>query len=104
MKYVYKDDRILLMDGEKEIGRVTFPIFKDDIRVLNHTFVDPEYRSGGVASKLVNEAYLYLKKQNLRAVATCPYVVKWFSRHQDKNDIIAKEEQALLGQECAIVL
>lgn len=104
MKYVYKEDRILLMDQDKEVGKVTFPIFKDDIRVLNHTFVDPEYRSGGIASKLVTEAYNYLKKNNLRAVATCPYVVKWFERHQDKQDILVLEEQAKLGEECAIII
>lgn len=103
MRFEYNDNYIYLFDGEKKIGEILFPIFKNQIRVINRTYVDPDYRSGGLASKLVFEAYNYLKKNDIKVVATCPYVVKWFERHQDHQDILVLDEQQHLGEACAII-
>ena len=103
MRFEYNQDYIYLYDGDLKIGEILFPIFKDDIRVINRTYVDPNYRSGGLASKLVNEAYNYLKENNGRVVITCPYVTKWFERHTDKQDIIVQEEQDNLYPFCEML-
>lgn len=102
MEYIVKEDRILLYDQDKAIGEVLFPIYKKGIRILNRTYIDPSYRSGGLASNLVLQAYNYLKENNLKAVATCPYIVKWFQRNPDKQDILVLGEQEKLGEACAL--
>lgn len=93
MRFEYNKDYIYLYDGDLKIGEILFPIFKDNLRVINRTYVDPNYRSGGLASKLVGEAYKYLKENNSKVVITCPYVTNWFERYPEKQDIIDQKEQ-----------
>lgn len=102
MKFVVKEDRIVLFDANKEIGEIVFPMFDENIRVINRTYVDPNYRSGGLASKLVQKAYEHFKSRNEKVVATCPYVVRWFNRYPEKQDIILQEVQEGLGEACAL--
>ncbi len=104
MRYEYNEDYIYLYDEDVKIGEILFPIFKDDIRVINRTYIEPDYRLIGLASKLVLEAYHYFKENKVRVVATCPYVTKWFERNVDKQDVIVKEEQDELYEFCEIPL
>ena len=93
MRFEYNKDYIYLYDGDLKIGEILFPIFKDNLRVINRTYIDPNYRSAGLASKLVDAAYKYLKENDSKIVITCPYVTKWFERHVSKQDIIDQIEQ-----------
>jgi len=103
MNYMYEKNRIYVNNEDgKMIVEATFPFIKEGVVVIDHTFVDPSLRGQGVASELMHNVYQYVKKQGLKAVATCPYAVVWFKKHPEHTDIIDEETQATLAPECRI--
>ncbi len=91
MELKYDHNRIYVTDDEeKVIAEITYPEVEAGVVDIDHTYVDDSLRGQGVAGKLVTAAYDSIKKDNKKAVLTCPYAVKWFENHPDKNDIIKK--------------
>jgi predicted GNAT family acetyltransferase len=91
MNFTYEKNRIFALNEEGHlIAEITFPEVEIGIVNINHTFVDPSLRGQGIASLLVKETYQEIKKSGKRAIATCPYVVKWFLEHKDYEDILLK--------------
>jgi predicted GNAT family acetyltransferase len=90
MDFKYDKDRIYLENENGEcIAEVTFPEIDEDKVNVNHTYVDKSLRGQGVADKLVTALIDELKKNNKKAVATCPYVVDWFEKHPEHKDVYA---------------
>lgn len=103
MNFVYEDHKIYVLNEEnKEIVKATFPFYKDGVVVVDHTYVDPELRGQGIASKLMHEVSKHAKKLGYKVVATCPYAVVWYKKHQEYNEIIDQETQTELAPECQI--
>lgn len=103
MNYIYENNRIYcLNDEDKLIVNATFPLIKEGVVVVDHTYVDPSLRGQGIASLLMHEVYNHAKKLGYKMVATCPYAVVWFKKHQECMDIVDQEMQATLAPECLI--
>lgn len=51
---------------------------------LTHTFVDPSLRGQNIASKLTEEVVTYARKNEIKLVPVCPYLVQWFERNPEK--------------------
>lgn len=91
MKLKHDSNWIYITDDEDSIiAEVTFPNVREDLVNINHTYVDDALRGQGVAAKLMEACYDSVKKQDKKAVLTCPYAVKWFDEHPEKNDIVKK--------------
>jgi len=82
------------MNNEQGVttAEVTFPDVKDGFVDINHTFVDESLRGQGIAGKLMVEVAEQLRKENKKAIPTCPYAVGWFSKNKDYDDILEKKE------------
>jgi predicted GNAT family acetyltransferase len=50
--------------------------------------VDDAYEGKGVGSSLVRGTLDQLREDHLTVVATCPFVKRWFERHEDYQDLI----------------
>lgn len=89
MEYIYQEDRIFSIDEDGQLlAEVTFPA-RDISRVnIDHVYVDESLRGQGIASKIMLEAYKYLKEKNLKIVAKCPYAINWFKKHEEYQDIV----------------
>ncbi|SEJ76304.1 hypothetical protein SAMN04488127_2743 [Bhargavaea ginsengi] len=61
-----------------------------DVMVMDHTFVDPSLRGGGVAKKLLDRAADYARENNYKMEAVCSYVVTAFDRYDEYEDVKAK--------------
>lgn len=61
----------------------------DGIYDLLHTYVPREAEGQGVAGELVEFAIETAKRENVKLVATCKYVAKWFEKHPDQKGILA---------------
>ncbi|MDR1815575.1 MAG: N-acetyltransferase [Clostridiales Family XIII bacterium] len=70
------------------IAEVTFPKYKDGVVAINHTYVDDSLRGQGIAGQLMEETYAMLKDDGRKAILICPYAVKWYREHPEKNDIV----------------
>lgn len=88
MNFEYSDNRIFKEENGKLLAEITFPVDSNGVVNMNHTFVDPSLRGQGVADKLVTSAIEVIRSNGWKAVATCPYVVKWFEKHPDERSIL----------------
>jgi hypothetical protein len=103
MNYIKEDHKIYVLDQDKrEIVRATFPFIKEGVVVVDHTYVDPSLRGQGIASELMHEVSRYAKEKGYKVVATCPYAVVWYKKHQEYNSLIDLETQSELAPECRI--
>lgn len=104
MEYMYEKNEIFLKndDGSYKI-HVTFPMYEDGVCNIDHTFVTPELRGTGEASKMMHAALKHIKSMDLKVVASCPYAVVWLKRHTEYNDMIRHDLQEHLGEECKIM-
>ncbi len=103
MNFIYEDHKIYVLNEEnKEIVKATFPLYKEGVVVVDHTYVNPSLRGQGIASKLMHEVSLHAKKLGYKVVATCPYAVVWYKKHQEYDEIIDQEAQTKLAPECQI--
>ena len=57
-------------------------------RIFTHTEIEPDHEGQGLASELVEQALTQVRAEGLRIQATCPYVVRWLSRHHQFDDIV----------------
>lgn len=80
MDFKYESNRIYLEDNGKLLAEVTFPL-KDNVAVIDHTFVDESLRGQGIASKLVSLAVEEISRNGWKLEASCPYAIKWIREH-----------------------
>lgn len=89
MQFIHEKNRIYV---ENEAGEVivlaTFPFIAENVINVDHTFVTPELRGQGIASKLMKEVYDHAVKNNYTVVNTCPYAVAWFKRKKEYQHIL----------------
>jgi predicted GNAT family acetyltransferase len=89
MKFTKEPNRIFAEDENgKLLAQVTFPEVRTGVVNIDHTFVDDSLRGQGIAGSLMEEAYETIGKDGRKAVLTCPYAVRWYGEHPEKNDII----------------
>lgn len=81
MEYITEKHRIYVVDNDEEIGEVTFPE-RDGLYVINHTYVDDQYRGQGIASELVRRAVEEIEGRGGRVKATCSYAMLWLARNR----------------------
>jgi predicted GNAT family acetyltransferase len=73
---------VSLPDGEAQL---LYGMLSDDILELQHTEVPASAKGHGMGDALVRAALAYAREQNLRVIATCPYVQAWLRRHPDER-------------------
>lgn len=78
MKILHNDyetsGNFVLMDGEKQIGDITYLHHEQSYLDVNHTFVDPDYTGQGLALQLLDAVIAYAQEKSFLIKATCPYV------------------------------
>ncbi|MBI5974764.1 GNAT family N-acetyltransferase [Staphylococcus canis] len=78
--------------GENEkraIAEITY-VYRDDHTIdVNHTFVDPSLRGGGVARQLFDKVIEKARNENLKIIPTCSYVYTQFEKNPDLADLRA---------------
>ncbi|BDH63428.1 N-acetyltransferase [Lysinibacillus sp. PLM2] len=74
-------------DGEK-LAEIEW-VQKENVMVMNHTFVSDVLRGQGVAKKLLDKAASYARENNYKMEAVCSYVVAAFDRSNEYDDIKA---------------
>ena len=77
-----------LIDGQV-VGYVTFPLIYENTVVINHTFVDANYRGQNIAQKLMETAVNYIRANGYRVIFECSYAQKWLEKN-DCDDIVVK--------------
>lgn len=92
MLFIHEQNKIYLNDENNHmIAVVTFPKVQDNVVNIDHTFVDNSLRGQGIAGRLMEEAVMQLRENNLKAKLSCSYAVKWFEEHPECSDVLAEK-------------
>jgi predicted GNAT family acetyltransferase len=70
----------------KRIAELTYRIAGGDA-IVDHTFVDDEFRGGTLARDLVDAAVQWARKEGHKVIAMCPYVRKVLDKRPDYADV-----------------
>ncbi len=81
---------VLLNDEAKEIGEMTWSDAGPDIMIIDHTFVEPEYRGQKLAEKLVLNGVELARREGKKIIPLCPYAKKEFERKPEYQDVLRK--------------
>ncbi|MDO5041603.1 MAG: GNAT family N-acetyltransferase [Peptoniphilus sp.] len=87
--YEENNDRAAAYDGKKLIGQCTYSK-SDNIWIIDHTLVDPEYGGQGIAAKLVKEVVDNAREKGVKIVPLCSYAVKQFEKKEEYRDLLKK--------------
>lgn len=74
------------MINQEEVGEIEFEQIDENTVNIYHTYVDPNYQGQQIASKLVEELFKKLKKENKKAVINCSYVAHWLEKHPEYQE------------------
>lgn len=85
-----KNRFVLLNDEAKEIGEMTWSDAGPDIMIIDHTFVEPEYRGQKLAEKLVLNGVELARRKGKKIIPLCPYAKKEFERKPEYQDVLRK--------------
>jgi uncharacterized protein len=70
-------------------GLIRYRELSGNVLDLEHTFVPPALRGGGVASQLTEHALRYARDHGYRVIASCPFVAAFIERHPQHRDLLA---------------
>ena len=82
MEFRLEENRFALLDGDKEIGEMTWS--------LGDTFVDPGYRGQGLAEQLVAHGVAFAREHHYQVIPLCPFAKKEFSQKSEYQDVLRK--------------
>lgn len=96
MDWKYENGRIYSVDQNNELmAEATFVVQENGVVVIDHTYVNPILRGQHVAGKMMEVVSDYLRKNRLKASATCPYASAWLEKHRESQaDVIAPNMDA----------
>lgn len=77
-------------DG-KIIAELTYTLQDNNILTLDHTEADPAYTGKGLAKGLVQHSAEYARNKNLKIDPLCSYAERFFERHEEYKDVLARE-------------
>ncbi len=109
MEYIKEMNRIYLKDETgKRLAEIDFPEVRPGVVVITHTEVDPSLGGKGIAGELTKAAAEQLRADGRKAVLSCSYAIRWFSKHPEYSDILddpeaeAQKAAQLAGPACGI--
>ena len=85
-KFVIKDSKIILLDGESEIGFIKFEVENDILKIIS-TVVCDAYQGKGYAKTLMKECERYVREKGYKVEPICSYAKKYFTNILDLDII-----------------
>ncbi|WP_420139264.1 GNAT family N-acetyltransferase [Sphingomonas sp.] len=72
-------------------GGVAFAVYErqGDVVAFTHTIVPERLRGQGLAGKLIEGALADVRRQGLKILPECSFVVSYVERHPDVQDLLA---------------
>jgi uncharacterized protein len=88
IKHDEKNGEFYLLTSD---GRALLSYTRDgDVLDFHHTFVPDELRGQGIAQKLVEAGFEYVKKNNLKVFPSCPYVLRVVSKNEGLKEWVKR--------------
>lgn len=90
MEILKGENRYYLVDGDTEIGEITYSVAGENLWIVDHTYVDDAYRGQNLAQSLVKRVVEAAREDNKKIIPLCPFAASEFSKHAEYADVKAK--------------
>ena len=91
MRYQEQEKRFVAFNEEnQEVGEITFQTVGDNTLIIDHTYVDQNYRGQKIANKLVKLVVDKAIQDEKLVMPLCPFAAKEFQRHPEYQKIQKK--------------
>ncbi|MBU5307914.1 N-acetyltransferase [Clostridioides mangenotii] len=92
IEYNYEEskNRIAAYYKGKEVGEITYSKAGENILIVDHTYVNEEYRGKSIANQLVKNVVDLAISQNKKIVPLCSFVRKEFDRNPEYQEVESK--------------
>ena len=60
-----------------------------NVMTVTHVIVPPAPRGGGLATSLAAEVVAHARRENLKIIPQCSFMVAYVQRHPEVNDLLA---------------
>lgn len=78
-------------ENNEQIAEMQISVSGDDLTVY-HTEVLPKAEGKGMAKKLLSAMVDYVRKNDFKVIALCPYVLAQFKRHPEEYEDVWKNK------------
>ena len=83
IEYKLEDKRVVAYDGDKEVGEITFSRSLKNLIIMDHTFVDENYRGRSIAQNLLALGMECAKENDIKIIPLCPFVKRKFEKNPE---------------------
>lgn len=91
MRYQEQEKRfVALNEDDQEVDEITFQTAGESILIIDHTYVDQNYRGQQIANKLVKLVVDKAIQDEKLVMPLCPFAAKEFQRHPEYQKIQKK--------------
>lgn len=91
MRYQEQEKRFVAFnEDDQEVGEITFQTAGESILIIDHTYVDQNYRGQQIANKLVKLVVDKAIQEEKLVMPLCPFAAKEFQRHPEYQKIQKK--------------
>ena len=93
MNWICETGRVYSFDENNELlAEATYIPVGNQTVDINHTYVNPLYRGQGIAGEMMVAIAELLRKDGLKAVASCSYAEAWLRRHREQyHDVVSDD-------------
>jgi hypothetical protein len=85
-------DRFYMGESEdKALAEVTFKKHKDNIIILDHTYVNRSLRGKGMGKILVDRVVAYARENKLKIIPTCPFAKDIMEMSEAYRDVLVSD-------------
>ncbi|MBE8713012.1 GNAT family N-acetyltransferase [Sphingobacterium hungaricum] len=74
-------------DG-KRAGIMTYSVAGDELIIIDHTEVEPEFNGKGVGKELLYKIVEMAREKNIKIIPLCPYAAAMFKKTEDIRDVL----------------
>lgn len=67
-----------------QVGEITYRLADVNTWILDHTYLDPEYRGGNLAPRMLDFVVEEAREKGRKIVPACSYALAQFRRNPDK--------------------
>ncbi|HNY19685.1 MAG TPA: GNAT family N-acetyltransferase [Flexilinea sp.] len=90
-----------LNDDGKQIGSCIISVCQD-YWVIDHTYVDPEFRGQNIASELVKLVVQNAREMGMKILPVCPFAQREFEKKSEYQDVLYRSAVEKPSSSCPV--
>ena len=75
-------------ENEKRAGTMTYSIAGEELIIIDHTEVEPEYTSKKVGLQMLYKIVDMARENNVKIIPPCPFAAAMFKKTDDIKDVL----------------